>query len=239
MTESSSFDIIAVGAHPDDVEIGCGGTLAALADQGLRVGIVDLTDGEPTPNCPSVKIRLAEANAAAGELGVERIVLALPNRKLFDTFETRVELAKQFRRHRPKVVLSIGGETPLASPDHWQAKLISDAAVFYCKLTKWDDQFDGLSPHTISRQVYYSFFFESDWTGRGPGQFVYDISKTIDRKLGAIRCYKTQFEHKPELTSRVRSLSAACGTAAGFEFGEVLTAPRTLGSRDLMATLFP
>ena len=65
----SQFDVIAVGAHPDDCEIGCGGTLAVLAQQGLSVGIIDLTDGEPTPGCDDPKIRLAEAQQAAATLG--------------------------------------------------------------------------------------------------------------------------------------------------------------------------
>lgn len=77
------LDVIAVGAHPDDVEIACGGTLAKLVGQGYRVGIIDLTDGEPTPNSPGPETRLAEAQAAAKALGVqERIQLDLPNRRL-------------------------------------------------------------------------------------------------------------------------------------------------------------
>ncbi|NDH95077.1 MAG: LmbE family protein, partial [Planctomycetia bacterium] len=64
------LDVIAVGAHPDDVEIGCGGSVARLVDQGLRVGIVDLTDGEPTPRSSGPEQRLAEARAAAAVLGV-------------------------------------------------------------------------------------------------------------------------------------------------------------------------
>ncbi|MEM7454600.1 MAG: PIG-L family deacetylase [Planctomycetota bacterium] len=235
------LDVIAVGAHPDDVEIGCGGTLAALVEQGLSVGIVDLTDGEPTPGSPSPEVRLREAAAAAKKLGIEtRVTLDLPNRKLFDCFEARVELAKQFRRFRPRLVIGIGGETPTASPDHWQAKLIFDAAVFYSRLTKWDEHFDGLPPHTITRHIYYSFFFESEWTGRGPGQFVYDIGKTLETKIESIRCYETQFpESKQYIYPRVRSMAVACGMAAGFEAGEVFTSPRAIGSRDLMNTLFP
>ena len=58
------LDVVAVGAHPDDVEIACGGTLARLVEQGYRVGIIDLTDGEPTPNCPNPQVRLEEAVAA-------------------------------------------------------------------------------------------------------------------------------------------------------------------------------
>src|SRR3954454_24339957 len=98
------LDVMAVGAHPDDVEIACGGTLARLSQQGYRVGIVDLTDGEPTPLSPGPDVRMAEAKRAAEGLGVPvRLNLTLPNRRLFDTFEARVELAKVFRRYRPKV----------------------------------------------------------------------------------------------------------------------------------------
>ncbi|MFM9116979.1 MAG: PIG-L family deacetylase, partial [Planctomycetota bacterium] len=97
MTGSASderLDVIAVGAHPDDVEIACGGTLAQLVRQGYRVGIIDLTDGEPTPRCPSPAVRLAEAQAAAQALGVQRrVTLELPNRRLFDCFEARIALA--------------------------------------------------------------------------------------------------------------------------------------------------
>ena len=146
--ETSQLDVIAVGAHPDDVEIACGGTLAMLARQGYRVGIVDLTDGEPTPLCDSPAVRLAEARRAAETLGVaDRVTLDLPNRRLFDTFEARVALAKEFRRRKPRLVLGLGGKTPLASPDHYQASLIIEAAVFYSKLTKWDQYFDGLPPY--------------------------------------------------------------------------------------------
>ena len=149
------LDVIAVGAHPDDVEIACGGTLAALVDAGFKVGIIDLTDGEPTPLSPGPDVRLAEAKAAGEALGVHlRTLLHLPNRRLFDSFEARVKLAIEFRKHRPRLVIGLGDKTPMASPDHWQAMQITDAAVFYSRLTKWDDQFDNLTPHIIVRQLY-------------------------------------------------------------------------------------
>src|SRR4051794_35680344 len=99
------LDVIAVGAHPDDVEIACGGTLAKLAKQGYSVGIIDLTDGEPTQISPGREVRLAEAKQAAEMLGATvRVTLDLPNRRLFDSFEARVLLAKEFRKYRPKIV---------------------------------------------------------------------------------------------------------------------------------------
>ena len=128
------LDVIAVGAHPDDVEIGCGGTLALLAAQGFRVGIVDLTDGEPTPRSSGPAERLAEADAAAKALGVvHREHLGFSNRRLFDSFDVRVALAKVFRRWRPRLVLGLGDKTPMASPDHAQAVAITEAAVFYSR----------------------------------------------------------------------------------------------------------
>ena len=85
--------------------------------------------------------------------------LELPNRRLFDTFEARVALGKELRKYRPKLVLGFGEKTPLASPDHWQAMQITDAAVFYPRLTKWDEYFDGLPVHTVSAQLYYTLAF--------------------------------------------------------------------------------
>lgn len=109
--EDETLDVIAVGAHPDDVEIGCGGTLARLAVQGYRVGIVDLTDGEPTPGSPGPEARLAESRSAAEILGVRvRVTLPLPNRRLFDDFDARLALAKQLRRYRPRLVLGLGAD---------------------------------------------------------------------------------------------------------------------------------
>ena len=80
--EFPQLDVIAVGAHPDDAEISCGGTLARLVEQGYQVGIIDLTDGEPTPRSPGPEVRLAESRQAASVLGAEfRETLTLPTRK--------------------------------------------------------------------------------------------------------------------------------------------------------------
>jgi LmbE family N-acetylglucosaminyl deacetylase len=235
------LDVIAVGAHPDDVEIGCGGTLAALADQGYAVGIIDLTDGEPTPVCPSPEVRLAEASAAAQVLGIQtRITLDLPNRALFDSFEARVKLAREFRKHRPRMVIGLGGRTPTASPDHWQTRQIIDAAVFYSRLTKWEQHFGELQPHKIDRQYYYHLTFDLDRANdpelAGPA-VIQDISSTLERKLTAIRCYETQFPPtKQDIYPRVINLARTLGQSAGVEAGERLIGVRPIVTRDLMAT---
>ncbi len=233
-----SLDVIAVGAHPDDVEIGCGGTLARLVQQGYHVGIVDLTDGEPTPGSPSPDVRLAEAAEAARILGVYRLVLPFPNRRLFDGFEVRVELAKVFRRFRPRIVIGLGGPTPMASPDHAEAARIIDAAVFYSRLTKWDETFDELPPHTIEQQAWYSLAFASLEAPTDPARFVMDISETLELKLQSIRAYKTQFPPEKDRVFRlVEGRAALHGAIAGFQAGELLTGARPLGVQDLVKSL--
>ena len=233
------LDVIAVGAHPDDVEIACGGTLARMVQQGLRVGIVDLTDGEPTPLSPGPEVRLEEAAQAARALGVHvRETLELPNRRLFDTFEARVELAKVFRRYRPQMVLGIADKTPMASPDHWQAMQITDAAVFYSRLTKWEETFENLPVHRIQRQIWYPLGLQNLSLPEGGGRFVSDISGTLDAKIAAIHCYQTQFPpDKQRVFQLVESQNRLLGTSAGFDAGEMLICTTTLGLTDVFGTL--
>ncbi len=241
MPQDQLLDVIAVGAHPDDVEIACGGTLAKLVKQGYRVGIVDLTDGEPTPGSPGPEVRLAEAEAAAKELGVhERINLGMSNRRLFDSFEARIALGKVFRRYRPKLVLGFGEKTPLASPDHFQAMQITDAGIFYARLTKWDEHFDNLPVHTVSAYLYYTLAFTSFGPPPGAGHLVVDIGDTLEAKLKSIACYKTQFGTQPEkrIEERVKAFAIQMGTAAGFPAGELFASPRLIGTRDVMHFLF-
>ena len=239
--ETPQLDVIAVGAHPDDVEIACGGTLAAMAAHGYRVGIVDLTDGEPTPGSSGPEERLSEATAAARTLGIHyRAVLELPNRRLFDTFEARVALARQFRRYRPRVVIGFGDRTPMASPDHWQAMQITDAAVFYSRLTKWDDQFEGLPPHTVERHLYFRLAFEPATLQGFHSHLTTDISHTLETKLQSVACYKSQFPPaKDYVFDRIRGAALIAGGAAGYHAGEVFVCTRALGAPDLMRTLFP
>lgn len=239
--EYPRLDVIAVGAHPDDAEIACGGTLAKLVKQGYKVGIIDLTDGEPTPNSPGPEVRLEEARKAAETLGIQqRVTLDLPNRRLFDGFEARIALAKEFRKYRPQVVIGFGDKTPLASPDHWQAMLITDAAVFYSRLTKWDDHFDGLPVHAISAQLYFRLAFEPQTLAGFPSHFTVDISDTLDAKIASIQCYETQFPpEKAYVFDRIRGAAMLAGAATGFQAGEVFVSARPIGTTDLMKTALP
>jgi len=233
------LDVIAVGAHPDDVEIACGGTLAALPEQGYRVGIIDLTDGEPTPHSPGPEVRIAEAVEAAKVLGVHvRKILPFNNRRLMDGFDERVALALEFRKYKPKIVIGFGSKTPMASPDHYQAMQITDAAVFYSRLTKWEDVFQGTEPHVIDRQLYFRLNFEPVPASGIENSITMDITDTLEQKLEAIRCYKTQFPpSKSYIFDRVRGLAIAAGAAANCYAGETFISTRSLRTKDLIQSV--
>ena len=234
------LDVVAVGAHPDDVEIGCGGTLASLARQGYRVGIIDLTDGEPTPGSPGPHVRWREAQAAAQCLGVDvRICLELTNRRLFDTQEARLALARELRRHRPRLVLALAGKTPLASPDHWQTGQIVDAALYLSGKTGYDASLDASHPpHTVEALLYYTLIFGAAGHPDLGTDIYVDVSETLDAKVAAVRCYATQFPPaKQYVFDRIQSMAIERGISAGVGAAERLVSPRPLVTTNLIETI--
>lgn len=236
MSEASErVDVVAVGAHPDDLEIVCGGTLARLVEQGYQVALVDLTSGEPTPR-GSEETRTLEAEAARVVLGVQRRCnLRLPNRVLMDVPENRFPLATLFRQLRPTIVLGVAGRTPAASPDHHQAHLLIEAARFYSQLTRWDDKFAGTAPYRVPHLVYG--LFPSDAEQRQwHGSFVVDVTKTFDKKLASIRCYQSQFDDArfEKLRHFISGNAAAVGGRCGFQYGELFALPAPVGTADFM-----
>ena len=130
------LDVLAIAPHPDDAEIGMGATIALMLGRGLRVGVLDLTDGEPTPR-GSRELRAAETAAATAALGLTwRENLGLPNRRLRATLAARAALAGTIRRVRPRWLFA-----PFwidAHPDHVAATKLVEAARFWAKLTKCD-----------------------------------------------------------------------------------------------------
>ena len=123
-------DILAVGAHPDDVEIVTGGTLIKMKSLGYSVAICHCSNGEPTPNGTPER-RIAEAEKAAEMLGAELEILDLPNRYFTDSIENRIKIANVIRKHRPRLLLSPypGGN----HPDHRMVSHLVDAARFTVK----------------------------------------------------------------------------------------------------------
>ena len=230
------LDIIFAMPHPDDIEITCGGTIAKLVKQGHKVGILHLTNGEPTP-LGTPEGRAAECAEAAQILGVAHTeTLPLVNRELMDCPENRYAIATVFRRHRPKIVVGMCGRTPAASPDHYQAQLLVEAARFYSQLTKWDDRFDGTKPHRIDWLWYRPTPISADiptWHST----FVIDTTDVHDIKVAAISAYKSQFppERLKRLLHRVNAWDAMHGGAVGVEYGELFALPHSMPLPDPVA----
>lgn len=210
------LDALCIGAHPDDVEIGMGATVAGMVRSGMRVGIVDLTNGEPTPY-GSPEIRAKESAAAAAVLGVERVTLSQPNRYLFDTVEARQELAEVIREHAPRLLFIPFAED--AHPDHIAASQIASAARFYAKLTKTEMAGD---PHYPARVYRYMAVHMN--LVREPS-FVVDVSPDMPKKLEALECYESQFSSNPRNATLIGTMSdlarywgSRIGVAAGEPF---------------------
>jgi len=181
-------DVVCVGAHPDDVEIGMGGTVATLVSRGADVLIVDLTDGEPTPHGTHQR-RMVEAAAAAAALGCRRVTLELPNRSLFDSVEARTAFAEVLRTERPEVLFVPYPED--AHPDHRAASQIAEAARFWAKLTKTTMRGE---PHYPAR--VYRYMAVHLRLVREPS-FLIDISDALPAKLAALEAYRSQFGENP------------------------------------------
>ncbi len=225
----STLDIIFTMPHPDDLEITCGGTIAKLVKQGHKVGIVHMTNGEPTP-LGTPEQRAAETAEASEILGVKTVVtLGLTNRELMDGPAARYAVSTVFRRYRPKIVVGMAGRTPGASPDHYQAQLILEASRFYSQLTKWDDRFDNTKPHRVDWLWYRPTIISAD-VAHWHSTFVIDTSDVIETKMAAISAYKSQFppERLERLLHRIRAIDATEGGKCGFAYGELFALPHPM-----------
>jgi len=214
-------DVVCVGAHPDDVEIGMGGTVAVLTAAGADVLIVDLTDGEPTPHGTHER-RLDEAAQAAAALGCRRQTLDLPNRALADTPEARAALAEVLRIERPRVLFVPYPED--AHPDHVAAAGIAEAARFHAKLTRTSMRGE---PHYTPRM--YRYMAVHLRLVREPS-FLVDISRTLGVKLDALRAYASQFADNPAndgLIEMVERAARVWGDAGRTEAAEPFFALET------------
>lgn len=181
---ASPLDILVVSPHPDDAEISVGGTILKAVSQGKQVGVVELTNGEPTPH-GSIELRQKETEAASRVLGLHwRHLLNLPNRQLENSLDARRRLAEVFRLTRPRVILAPYWED--SHPDHVAASALVDAARFWAKLSRTDMAGEPYHPPK-------TFYFWSIHLRIHPKPaFVHDITDFIDRKMEAVSCYRSQ-----------------------------------------------
>ena len=220
------LDALVIAPHPDDAELGAAGAIMKMRDDGLRVGVLELTDGEPTPN-GSPEIRARETAAATQILGLDwRGNLGLPNRKLEHTLEARAMLAGVIREQRPKWLFAPYWVD--AHPDHTAAVELIEAARFWAKLTKSD--LPGQPHHPERIWNYYCVHLR---VVEKPG-FVLDISDYWERKLAAISCYQSQFvvgrpTEPPTMLDRLRDQAAYWGWSIGVKYGEPYNCKEAVG----------
>ena len=186
------FDVVAFGAHPDDLEVVMGGTAAILVRDGMRVLFVDLCDGEPARHA-SAGVRQTQAEQAAGILGVRRMTLPLRDRFIRDTIDARLAVARVLRLHKPRLVFTTAGAG--VHPDHAAVTNIVVYGVFYARLPKWDEVaggevLDGTDPHEIERLFFGHCRMEPPWSGF---DFAVDVSEVYAQKMSAVRVYESVF----------------------------------------------
>jgi len=220
MALAAPVDLLAIGPHPDDIEIGIGGTVAKHAALGHRVGLCDLTAGEMGSN-GTVAERLAEAEAARSVLGAEwRVNLRLPDRALGRDAEQVRVVAGLVRRARPRVVA-----LPYWSdrhPDHVAASELLTEGVFSAGLRRYPAEGEAWKPEWVC------YYFIND---SAPPSFVIDVSDHYETKRRALACHVTQFAPSGAgavatrlTTSRfqqlIESRDAQFGANAGVAFAE-------------------
>ena len=221
-----ALDALVVAPHPDDAELGMAGAILKFKADGLSVGILDLTNGEPTPH-GSPEIRARETAAATAILGVDwRGNLGLPNRKLEHTLEARAALAGKIRELRPRWLFAPYWVD--AHPDHVAAVELIDAAKFWAKLTKTDLPGTPFFPERIfNYNCIHLRVVEKP-------AFVLDITPYWERKIAAIRCYESQFStgrstDAPTLLDQFRTQAEYWGWSIGKRYGEPFMCRETVG----------
>ena len=222
------LDILVVAPHPDDAELGCGGAIARWIDEGQLVGVLDLTNGEPTPH-GSLEIRAGETAQATSVLNLSwRGNLGLPNRSLEHTLEARKQLASVIRLAKPRWLLAPYWED--AHPDHVAATSLIEAARFWAKLSKTDMPGDPYHPE----RIFYYYCIHLRLIPQPA--FILDITEQWERKLAAVSSFQSQFllgrpTEPPTFLDRVRDEAAYWGKLIGRPYGEPLTSREPLGLR--------
>lgn len=186
------LDILAIAAHPDDVELSCAGTLMMEKARGKRVGIADLTRGElGTRGTPDT--RAQEAADALAVMGLDvRVNLELPDGFFENTRVYQLEVIKAIRRFQPSIVLTNAPSD--RHPDHGRAAQLVKDAAWLSGLRKIETEWEG-RPQAAWRPTYVFHFIQDRWL---EPDFVFDISPVMEQKLAAIRAFKTQFDTQPD-----------------------------------------
>jgi bacillithiol biosynthesis deacetylase BshB1 len=227
------LDILAIAAHPDDIEQTCGGTLIRMAERGYRTGALDLTAGDMgTRGTPEQ--RLAEAEVAAGHLRLHwRGNLGFPDARLENTLSARMTLAVKIRELRPRVVILPYWQG--RHPDHYRASELGCEACFLAGLKKLDEY---SAPHRPYKLIYASLY------ANVTPSFVVDISGQFEARMAALLSYASQygsqgeggglFPQEQEIRERLGAVARFYGNLIGVKYGEPFVVKETMRVDDIV-----
>lgn len=236
------LDILAIGAHPDDVELGCGATISKAISSGQKVGIIDLTRGE-LGSRGSAEIRLKEAAAAALVLGVKiRVNLEFRDAFFVNDEKHQRELIRLIRRYRPDMVLANAIHD--RHIDHGKGASLVQSACFLSGLSKIKTtDYNNNQKFWRPKNVFHYLQWNSDMP-----DFVVDVSNHINQKIKAVKAYRSQFydpnstELQTPISSKnfldsIRYRAADLGRLSGVDFAEGFTKTNVLTVSDLSTFL--
>ncbi len=230
------IDVLCVGAHPDDVEGGMGGTVIKLVKKGYEVGILDLTTGEKGTR-GSQAIRMQEAQKAAGILGVSfRENANLPDAEVQDHMPARIVVVERIRKYRPRFVFTFWHHT--RHPDHRAAHFLVTSASYFAGVGKFPAEGTPIRPQKV---IYFR-----EWYDFRPS-FIVDISDVIEQKLQALSAHTSQFDpgwpDPPTILADEKtkmmflSRTRFWGSLIGVEFGEPFKIRSPIGTDDPLPLL--
>jgi bacillithiol biosynthesis deacetylase BshB1 len=228
------LDLLAIAAHPDDVEQTCGGTLIRAAEAGYRTGVLDLTAGDMgTRGTPEQRLEEAQA-AALIMLAGWRGNMHFPDARLQNDISARMSLAMKIRELRPRVVILPYWQA--RHPDHYRAGELGYEACFLAGLKKLDDYSE---PHRPEKIVYSSLY------ANVTPSFVVDISAQFERRMAALLSYVSQygsqqegavlFPQEAEIRERHTAIARFYGNLIGAKYGEPFVVKETMRVDDLVS----
>lgn len=230
-------DVLAIGAHPDDVELGCGGTIAKLISEGKKVAIIDLTQGELGTRGTN-ETRAIEAKNAGEILGISaRENLKMKDGFLINSEEYQLRIIKAIRTYQPEIVFCNAVDD--RHPDHAKAAKLASDACFLSGLIKIETEESGKKQEKWRPKQVFHYI---QWKNLEP-DFVIDISGFLDKKIESCLAYKTQF-YDPTSTEPTTPISSKSfldsityraqdlGRLAGVEHAEGFTTEKTLALKN-------
>ncbi len=231
------LDSVAFGAHPDDIELFCGGTVIKLGSQGHKIGVISLTRGElGTRGSPEIRSQEFQEAATLLKLSTHKM-LDIPDGNVAVNWENKLKIIREIRTYQPAVVFAPYWKD--RHPDHENTSNLVREAAFLSGLKKIETDQEAFRPYKV---IYYPCWFEFK------PSFVVDITEYHDQKIRAIQAYRSQFDHpdkkkfgneetfisRPEFLEEITTRDRYYGTSIGRTFGEPFLVRETLRLDDPM-----